>query len=358
MKKINQEGYILVLTLLVISVITILVTQVFYQSSANLSLMDTLVKKEKAKVLAISGIQLAIDKLSVQVKKEEEKKDQIAVNNKEQKAPAQSGDDKLTKELLKSILPVINKWQIIEFKEDSEGISGKLNICICCENGKFNINKIYDFQKHQFLNQGQMKNDYLKVMQDLFKKMESYLDKKDAMQAFTKYLSERKFPLNETTELLNIGSFNYFKDNVFLSNVENEKNKKIYLTDIFTIWTDSNKLEPWLLSDSVQSLLALNGNKDDIAKREQVAPNWISKFKKNNDWSKDWNEILKLVYNKDFASLSKTIVDIFNTTFTAKVFSVISYGTVSGVTQKVFAILHLTTKENGTQVSLKKLYWI
>ncbi|OGB84248.1 hypothetical protein A3F66_06495 [candidate division TM6 bacterium RIFCSPHIGHO2_12_FULL_32_22] len=361
----KSSGYILVLTLLVISVLTILVTQIFYQSSSNLSLMNTLVNKEKAKILALSGIQLSIDRLSVRLEKEnsESKKLEIPGTTRQGLGQAQkkpetiSSASKLNKELLTRILPVINKWQTVELKESEDGISGKLNICICCENGKLNINKIYDFKKHQFVNSGQIKNDYLKLMQDFFKKMEVFADQKDVMQAFQGYLADRQFPLNETTELLNI-KFGYFKENVFYRPSISGEKKQIFLTDLFTVWTQDNKLEPWLLSNSVQVLLGLDANQDNIEKRNQVVPDWISKFKSSFDWSKDWNDILKPVYQREFTSLPHDLVGFLNSTFTAKIFSVISYGTVAGVTQKVYGILQLTTKNDAVEVSLKKLYWL
>jgi hypothetical protein len=354
--KTKESGYILVLTLLVISVLTILTTQVFYQSSANLTLMDTLIKREQAKILALSGIQLAIDRLSVHIEKDEKKVQESLSGDKKQSIT--SSVDNLYKELLNRVLPALNKWQTIELKETEDELDAKLNICICCENGKLNINKIYDFKKHQFINHGQLKNDYQKLMQELFKKMEVITEQKDVMQAFQKYLSDRTFPLNDTTEVLEIKDFGYLGDNVFYLLDQKDKKEKIYLTDLFTIWTDDKMLEPWLLSNSVQVLLGLNSNLDDIQKRDQVVSDWVSRFKKNSDWSKDWDSILKPVYKRDFLALPKDIVGFFATEFTAKVFSVISYGTVAGVTQKVYGILQLITKEDSIEVSLKKLYWI
>src|SRR3990167_1908543 len=354
---VSKDGYILVLTLLVTSVLTIIVTQIFFQSNTTNTLTDTLIKREKAKVLAISGIQLAIDRLSIEKKKEEERKQEPSYDKSEKKAAPERGGgaNELNKELITRILPTLNRWQNIEFKDDKDGFDGKLKICICCENGKLNINNIYDFKKHQFMGQGQVKGDYFKLMQMIFKKTESLLNK-DLTQSLQKYLADRKFPLNDVTELLNEPAFkNSFGNNIFF---DPDNSNKVYLTDIFTIWTDDNKLEPWLLSNSLQIIFGLTGNKADVTNKEQLVGDWASKFKARSEWSKDWNESLKAVYNKDYSGLPNTFTEILNTTFTAKLFSVISYGTISGVTQKVYGILQLSIKDNNIEVTLKKLYWI
>src|SRR3990167_8681067 len=107
----KSAGYILVLTLLVTSVLTIIVTQIFFQSNTTNTLTDTLIKKEKAKILAISGIQLAIDRLSIQQekKKEEEKKSEPNSDKSEKKVAPQRGGGahELNKKLITDILPTL-----------------------------------------------------------------------------------------------------------------------------------------------------------------------------------------------------------------------------------------------------------
>src|SRR5262245_34621653 len=59
MHKKESEGFILVLVLLICSVLIILGTQLYYKSTSNAIFSSTLLKREKAKVLALSGLELA-----------------------------------------------------------------------------------------------------------------------------------------------------------------------------------------------------------------------------------------------------------------------------------------------------------
>ena len=64
------------------------------------------------------------------------------------KQPEQSSEGK---QLLKAILPVINRPQSFALKQAVDGINGTITIVLGSEEGKININKLYDFDKHKFL---------------------------------------------------------------------------------------------------------------------------------------------------------------------------------------------------------------
>ena len=109
----------------------------------------TVINREKAKMLALSGVQLAMSKLSLPEKKE----------TKENKAQS---PDVMSKKFLEKILPIINRWEIISLKEKTDNIDAEIKICIVCENGKININKLYDFNTHKFVGQESQKGDMRK----------------------------------------------------------------------------------------------------------------------------------------------------------------------------------------------------
>ena len=53
----------------------------------------------------------------------------------------------------------------------------------------------------------------------------------------------------------------------------------IYLTDIFTVWSSSDKIEPWLFSDSINGILGLpRVEVDDIKKRKEQIDSMGEKF--------------------------------------------------------------------------------
>ena len=89
--------------------------------------------------------------------------------------------------------------------------------------GKININRLYDFEKHHFLNEGQPQDDMKKMFQELFGLIKEQIQA-DFFTDFEKFLKERKYPLNDVTELLNIKGFDVFKNTCFLILLRGKKN--------------------------------------------------------------------------------------------------------------------------------------
>lgn len=343
MKQNQKNGYILVLTLMIISILVIVVTRMFYAGSSQTIISRTMVDRLKAKQLALSGVQLAISRLYVTPSEPQEK-------------------EKKSKEVifLERVLPVLNRWETINLKEDIDGIDAQIKTYLACENGKININKVYNYQTRKFKDEGQVKGDIKILLTEMLNKgLEKFTQNKDLVRGLQEYLKKRKYILNDVTELLEIKEFEYFKEHVFCEPVE-DKTKPVYLTDIFTIWTDSDKLQPWLLSDSILASLGLKrANSKDIDQREQVVPQWLKKFKPQIQFPADWNSTFTPIFGKDFSALPKGIGDFFDTTFDASAFSIISYATVNDVTQKLFAIVQKRIlSDNEIAFELIKLYWI
>ncbi|MDR3646951.1 MAG: hypothetical protein P4L22_05430 [Candidatus Babeliales bacterium] len=365
----KQPGYILVLTLMITSILIIVVTGVFYNSIAQIAFTKTIIDREKAKVLALSGIQLAIDKLTIP--EEPPKKPDP---NKKAKEPK----DNKSKQLLKRILPRLNRWQTINLEEKTEGIDGQIKICITSEDGKININKLFDYKTHKFLNEApnpsvkpspgasgkpvppnKPKADARLFLQTILASMFEYTKNKDLFPELQSFLQKRKFPINDITELVTIPKFSYFQDNLFYEPTMSKGSKQpIYLTDIFTIWTDSEKVQPWLFSDSLCALLGLKRVKlNDENERTQIIDEWLKNFNDTNNWQTDWDKSLKPVYGKDFKNISKNIQPFLSDKFAPKIFSVISYGTVGVITQRLIVILEVNSKDSESNYAIKKLYW-
>jgi hypothetical protein len=150
--------------------------------------------------------------------------------------------------------------------------------------------------------------------------------------------------------------------------VDKEKKDKkqfpIYLTDIFTVWSSSGKIEPWLFSSSLAIVLGLTQTEtQDNKKRTEEVAGWLKKFKQKVNWQQDWKTILQPLYGKELRSLPKNIDSVLSTTFDPHFFSVRVHATVDNVTQRVYAILERNkrSEEKDTieyDVTLKKLYWL
>lgn len=353
--SIHKKGYILVLTLLLTSALIFIVTQVFYLSTSTYFLSTTLIRREKAKVLALSGVQLAISRLTVK----EEKKEGTTENNQPSKAPDQAqqkpnAQNDRTKKLMEQLLPQLNRWQTFTFDEATYDFEGEIKFCICCEDGKVNINQLYDFKKHDF-----KKPEYKKLLAYLLDAAEKMGADKGLLSQFEALLKERKFALNDVTELLAAKNGDYFKTHVFYNPDLVGEKKNVFLTDIFTTFSVSEKLQPLLLSNSLNSLLTLaTVQANDSARRQELVQQLIKNYKSTLDIQKDWNTLIKPLVAKDLNVLPKEMIPMFNAQVAPKVFSVISSGTVMGVTQKVYAILQFTENQDKVIVSLKKLYWM
>jgi len=348
-----------------ISLITVIITQMYYQSSTYLPMSDLVIKRQKAQMLALGGVQMGLSKLNGS-------QDQVteqAADSTEKKKSKQS-------ELLGRLLSSINRWQTVTLSEEVEGVIGEIKVCVSCENGKINLNQLYNFENHTFSdvkkNDGKTKqlepenkSAYEKILHQTLTQIatvtKNQFDSEAAFNALVKFLAARDYQLLDVTELLEIPEFSYFNKQVFYEPPSLERvNPSIYLTDIFTIWTDQVKLQPWLLSDSLLAILGFpRAQPNDIMKRNSAVADWTKYFKESVAWQNDWDKTLGLVYDTKFGDFSKEVVNFFDTKFNPQVFSVLSYGKVGGVTQKIYAIVRLQSKSKDRSFFVvEKLYWI
>ena len=348
----NSSGYILVLALMIISATLILVNQLFQHGQTHNAYTYTMIDREKAKSLAQSGMNFAISQLQSAFEpiKEDAKKREVKKNTRAQ-------------QVLETIFPGLNRWQLIELNRSRDGIDGEIKFCLSCEDGKINLNQIFDFEKKKFRGFGQSQGDMQEVMKVLMQRLSSLLNGQDLFVPLLDFLSKRGYQLNEVTELLSDKTFGrFFKDAIFYQPpVKGEKNQTVYLTDLFTIWSDSVKLEPRFLSDSLSALLGLKrviaGGIDD---RSKQAKQLAIQLKQNVNWATDWDKTLKSVYNRNFAALPKNSGSLLNTHFDPTTFSVIASGKVGRIEQRLFAIIkkQQVQKEAGVTMRVLRLYWI
>lgn len=350
MKKINKncDGYIMIFTLLVVGAAMMIVTYVGHRGSFYLPFSHMIFAREKAKMVALGGVQVAIAQLS-----------QVDKPKEQAQAGAQSASAE--QEFLSRILPTLNRWQEFALKEDVEGVDGQIKICLMCEEGKINLNRIIDFKKGTF--KGSEQSGWKAIMQELCKSIEKLTKGSDLFPALEKIVKDLKFPFNDATELITRKEFSYFKDTLFYQPPAQKKQDTIYLTDIFTVWSSSDKIEPWLFSDSINGLLGLpRVEVDDIKQRKEQSANWVKNFKARANWQQDWKTMLMPVYGKELRTLPKNIDSMLSTTFDPHFFSVLVHGKVGDVTQCVYAILERNKQQQGDtieyDVAIKKLYWL
>ena len=365
MRHNTNSGYIMVLALLIISMAMVIASYIGRRGSYYLPFSYMIADREKAKMVALGGVQVAIAQLS-QVPKKDQKKETSEKESKQNSssdvsAGALAKADTQEKDLLTRILPTINRWQHFDLKEDIDGIDGKISLCLMCEEGKINLNQIIDFKKGVF--KGNDQSGWKAAMQEICKAIERVNKGSELFAAFEKIVKEVKVPFNDATELVTRKEFNSFKDTMFYQPPTAKKQDTIYLTDIFTVWSSSDKLEPWLFSDSINGLFGLpRVEVDDIKKRKEQTENWLKNFKEKANWQQDWQTILMPMYGKELRTLPKNIDSVLKPTFAPQYFSVLVDGKVDDVTQRVYAIVKRTKRAQGENieydVEIIKLYWL
>jgi hypothetical protein len=338
MKRTQKPGYILTLTLALIALCMFISSYVFNRALVFDRLSRTMISREKSRMLASSGIQLGMSQLGSSASEEKEEK----ADAKEKASEGQ--------QLLKAILPVLQKPQQYQLKQSIEGIDGMLILVLNSEEGKININRLYDYNKHQFVGEGQPNGDMKIMFKELFGLISQKI-KGDLFEDFEKFLKDRKYPLNDVTELLTIKKFEIFKNNVFFNPTVPGVQDKIFLTDIFTVSSSKKEIDPWLFSHSLKVLLQLNlnVNPEDLLKN----------FKEQADWKNDWNKILTPVYGREFTSLPTMLATLLSPQFAPKIFTVLSQATVENVPVSTLAVLErakATSKDTSPQITIRNVY--
>ncbi len=348
----KKPGYILVLSLILIFLSMFLVTYLANRGSVFVPYAMIAIERKQAYMLAQSGLDLAISQIvSPKVSKKQEQQE-----GQKKKKPT---EQELDQDMLTVILPTLNRWQEVKLTQKVEGIDATIKFCIMCENGKFDLNALYDFDKHQFINPGK-DADTKKMFNELFEKIKKIMGGKELFGAFETILKEKKYRLNDPTELLT-RAFEPFKDAVFYEPPDKDSPKKrpIYLTDLFTVWTGKRSINPWLLSDSVAAVMDLKRAQiQDVAERKKGVAQWLKQFKLKSQWQTDWNKLLKPLYGKEFNSVPKSLQPFLSGTFEARVFSILSYATVGRVTQRLLAIVERPSTGDSSDMTIKKVYWL
>jgi hypothetical protein len=345
----------LILTLSLIALSVILVAYINNKSSGYIPFARLAVDRQKAHALAYGGVQLALSQLAT-----------AAPGT--QKAKPTALDH--TKALLTTLLPVHNQWQSFTLKNKEDGFDGELKICITCESGKIDINKIYDYKTKKFVGEGQKTGDYKKIMEALFERITPLVHGTDLFKGFEKFLKERHYNIQDVTELLLIKEFAAFKNNVFYEPLAQKPSEKemapqqgIFLTDIFTVWSGKATITPWLISSSLGKLLKFQPIRSEVTKEQKMIQEQLKNFAIKTEWSSQtWDKQITPFYGITFKEVPEFAASLFNNTFEPTTFSVLSQAKVGTITQRLLAIVQrdesLQPDSAAFGVTIKKLYWL
>jgi len=322
-----KQASVIVYTLMVLSVVIMLTQQLIRSVYIGSGFIQTMIDREKAQTLALSGVNVAIATLSL-ADDEEEKKEK-PTDEKEQRDP--------TKRFMLAVLPHLNRWQEFPLREAVDGIDGSIRLCISCEQGKININEAFDFKKMEF------KKEYDALLKAL--EIRGRLPAGELAVRITEYFKRRRRKLNEISELQTIPGLEtldiFYRPPYKASKGKKaEPNTELTLQDIFTLWSYDDKVDLLWLSDSLCAILNLRRPlADDVHTRQDSFKTFVQNFKKENaaDWDQNWKSV-EMLYGpkpKMFAGFK----NIFSKEFGPEVFSVLSCGQVGNVEQYVLAVI-------------------
>jgi hypothetical protein len=170
----------------------------------------------------------------------------------------------------------------------------------------------------------------------------------------TEFLKKKCKKLYDVTELIDVPGFEhldaFYTPPKKLQKGNTQPNTNLALQDIFTVWTEDEKIDPLLLSDSLCAILGVRRPKaDDNIKMKERFKKLASEFKDDwgKDWDANWKHLQEIYENKP--RLLANIKDILVEKFSPKVYSVLSYAKVEQVEQQVLAIIKEVEEKSSSQ---------
>lgn len=340
----NQRGYILVLLFGILSLCMSLMSLFFSRTVTYQHLMHLLTQKDLATKLALSSTELG--QAIFYVPSDYEKKESSSENNVTKKMyPFQK--------MLRKIFPYLNTNTSYKLSQPIDGIDATINIYTLCESGKININSLFDIRTKKFFNEGK-DGDRKKFCEWLFEKISKITKKPSLCNAFEQHLKKRSTEFNDTTELLDIPDFaEVFKENIFFNSTE-QPSQTIFLTDIFTIATNAETINPWFFSHSWRIILDLPLKNLSTDEQKKL----VESFKNQVNWEVDWNTSLRTLYQKEYNDLPKEIKSLLTTECEANIFSLLLSATIGETTATIFTILKKQASEKSQPFDMVKIYQI
>lgn len=380
----KQPGYILFMTFSILALCAALVSAFMMKGMLHKQLTSALLEQEKLQQLAVSVPALAQSFLAFSVEDCKDLPKESNAASPDPKSPqGENAQTSFAHMLLKKILPVVNISQTFNLKDINKDIAIQIDLIFFAEAGKINLNGLYDLINKKFYNEGVVPvaapgekplpvKDGKIFTTWLFDKIAAMTEKPSLMGPFVEHVTQRKIPFNDVTELLQIKEFaDCFADTVFyqepVKNASGVSKQKLYLTDIFTVASENDTIQPWLLSPSVCALLDIPAQESKHKKSDEKKENTfdISSFKEQAEWQKDWDSTVKELHGVSYATIPEQVRAMFAQQFSATVFSVLV--TISPVTDdienkktvQVFAVLkEKKLPDSSIEYDVIKIYHI
>lgn len=340
----KQQGYILVLTMLLVFMATVLVTRLLKRSFAEIQLKQLVIEREKAKVLALSGVSIVQEELFYLLDEKQKKNS--------------NGEKTVEKEFNQRFLELSNQWKTYEFQEKRDGIEGTLQLYVSCEDGKIPLNTLFDFEKKVWKKDNGY--DIPKLLSGISLQHGSKnKEQKQLSQELARVLKKRGKPLEDLSQLFTDTYFKRIALHSFPDVTKEKDDKKLFMYDVFTVAHDRSTIQPVFLSSDIKKAFGMKPLPREQGEREKKIKKVIANLQEQNKWDTVWDRTLAELHGSSYSKLSSALTKFFDEAVGATTISVLSYGKIGGVTQKIYALLE-RSKSDDSRVSyvVRKLYWL
>ena len=316
MENQHKSGYILITTLLLLMACSAIVARYVYKLSTIRFTAQAFANKQRASALAIGSIDLVMDMLQAP----KDKKEEAAHRAK--------------------LLQLMNTWRTYDLSEEVDGIDAQVKIYIVSEQGKIQLNSLYDFKDKKWKTSPDGKK-IVDLVSDAYKKD---LDRISLTEQISNSLKDRGKPLYDLTEFAKIKELQKFIQ------------RQSFLFDVFSAEEMDATINPFGISAGLQKILGMKiPEKFEQKKLVEI----IQKIPAKVDWKTDWDNTLASFYGKRYNEIPQEIKQLFGTSLDGTVYSVIIQVTVNSAFQQIYAVLTKDLQENPVKPFLiKKLVWL
>jgi len=336
-----RRGYILLIAIGIISVLSLLVVRMSTRVIVFYRLNTVLMRREQAKLIALSGVQCVIAQLLLG--QGDQHKDHVA-----QKKP--QGFEARRSAAIRAVLKTINRWMSFSFTQENDGIDGSCMVYTSCDDGKLGQELFFDLYTMQPLkiSQAAMINQKASA---LFSTAGRQID---FARTIDQLIKKKNRELLDITELLDDERMNFFSRQLFMS-----LKGTFSVSDLFSIDRKGFLLQPWALSQTVASLFgwkALSGLDDALHKN-------LDELFREPEESISLAKLFTVLYGEKRQAFINEISSVFHKRFEANLFTVISYGTYEDIVVKICVIIERqqrarSGKDERDQFFIKKIYWL
>ncbi len=278
----RAKGFILVITIGIIGLLSSIVVRTVTKLTAFTALNGVLIQREQAKLFAISGIDFAISRLLTIYNPETDTSRTDKGENGIQKDPVIAAI-----QLQKAMSNLLNRWHTIPLTEAADGT---ITLYIACEQGKINIRSLYEHTNNEYKESLRLKL-LKKPINDYFTQQIKDFN----ITTILKNIAQKKNGLHNLSDITQV--FAQKQNTSLYRTLFLEQQSKMALYDLFSLEELETKPVPILaMSRSVATLFGLQ-IKNSISNKEWE--DYTKLYKKQPaDTAALIDAQLKLIYGK------------------------------------------------------------